>query len=38
METTQTLILAVAFMSLTFVAGAAVYWALTTVRRPPPEE
>ena len=34
----QTLIVALAFMTLTFIAGAALYWAVTTVRRPPPEE
>jgi hypothetical protein len=31
----QVLTFALAFMSITFVAGAALYWAVTRVRRPP---
>lgn len=34
-DPTQILTVALAFMTVTFVAGAAVYWAVTRVRRPP---
>jgi hypothetical protein len=32
------LFLALAFMAFTSVAGAVLYWAVTTVRRPPDDE
>jgi hypothetical protein len=34
-DPTQILTLALGFMTITFVAGAALYWAVTRVRRPP---
>jgi len=34
----QILILALAFMTLTFLTGGFLYWAVTTVRRPPSDE
>lgn len=37
-DPTQVLIFTLAFMTITFVAGAALYWAITTMRRPPPED
>lgn len=38
MEGGSILFVALAFMTVTFVGGALVYWAVTTLRRPPPPD
>jgi hypothetical protein len=35
MSTQDVLVTTLAFMTMTFVAGAALYWAVSRLRRPP---